>query len=821
MKLLMTLKVVFLAIAGMALAGDAKPAQTKNPADSVNWPEFMAQQDMVWNKTPKRWNEAPFFGNGMLGLFLYQEINNVDNEYSTGDQNVLSLHLGRGDYYDNRAPLGPANQDFHTWIYRGRLPIGFFKIKSIGDITGVDWRMDLWNAKLVGSVTTTKGSYEIEGKVHAEYDSFYWSVKPSEGEQVDFEWQAQKAYSYARTVSEKIVASAQKTSKEVSHFYTTFAATPYPDAPAVQITTNEKGNFSKQVIYGDQGEQVTAWKVLEGADGKKELLGTIAFSKEMGVATPEAEKNLARSLTEIAAKQYHESHEAWWNEYYPRSFVSVSDDFWEQFYWIQIYKYASATRADGMLIDTAGPWYQPGFHPLVWSDLNVQLDYWLPLVANRLDIGHSVMNKMDEGMENMIKNVPKDWQNDCLNAGVVFPGDFRAPVYKLPADHIVWLLHNYWTFCQYGNDKERMRDGLFPLLKRANATYLRYIQENPTAYNDGKLHIKSSWSPEAATGPDMNYTIALIRWSSKILLQINEEHNLNDPKAAEWQNLLDNLVDYQIDENGLRLGRDHAFDKAHRHYSHLLAYFPLYEIKPDQDYDLVKKSVDHWLKVTEDTSKIHDSAMPVTGYTCTGAAAMYAGLGDAEKAFEYLQKFSFVNIYSNTLYAEGREQLIETPLSAASSMHDMFLQSWDGRVRIMPAVPEAWQDLHFDKLLCEGGIEVSADRTAGQMTYAKVDSPEIAREIDFRLPIENPVFTIVSASGTEKAVELKKDAEGFYRVNLDAGASLVAKRPDVSLNEVAPVKTLGKETHIFGNSGKYDRVRSTFKSQYKSDRLVK
>ena len=362
---------------------EAKSFSTDAIKEKIDWKDFMSHQDMHWNKVPKRWNEAPFFGNGMIGLFLYQEINNVDNKYSTKDNNVLSLHLGRGDYYDNRPPLG---KDHHTWIYRGRLPIGFFKIKSKGDITGVDWRMDLWNARLIGTVNTTLGSYKIEGKVHATYDSFFWKVIPSEKEEVSFEWQAQEAYSFAKSVSEKIVENAKKQGKndsEISHFYTSFAATPYPDAPKIKIEKTEKGMFSTQALYAESGEQITAWKVIENTkEHSKTLVGTIAFSKTMGASRIEAEKNLSRSIKEVKKKTYHSSHEKWWHNYYPRSFVSLSDDFWEQFYWIQIYKYASATRANGMLLDTYGPWYQPGFHPLVWSDLNVQLDYWLPLTAN-------------------------------------------------------------------------------------------------------------------------------------------------------------------------------------------------------------------------------------------------------------------------------------------------------------------------------------------------------------------------------------------------------------------------------------------------------
>ena len=43
---------------------------------------------------------------------------------------------------------------------------------------------------------------------------------------------------------------------------------------------------------------------------------------------------------------------------------------------------------------------------------------------------------------------------------------------------------------------------------------------------DGKIHIKYSWSPEykPGRGQDINFTLALIRWSCQTLIDIDEKH---------------------------------------------------------------------------------------------------------------------------------------------------------------------------------------------------------------------------------------------------------------------------------------------------------
>lgn len=75
----------------------------------------------------------------------------------------------------------------------------------------------------------------------------------------------------------------------------------------------------------------------------------------------------------------------------------------------------------------------------------------------------------------------------------------------------------------------------------------------------------------------------------------------------------------------------------------------------------------------------------------------------------------------NTLYKESGP-VIETPLSGAQSIHDMLLQSWGGKIRIFPAVPDAWQDVAYDKLLTEGAFEVTASRKAGKTEFIQVKS---------------------------------------------------------------------------------------------------
>jgi hypothetical protein len=56
----------------------------------IDWPTFMRQHDMTFDKLPGSWTEAPHFGNAMVGSMLYQEAN------------TITLQVFRADVQDHR-----------------------------------------------------------------------------------------------------------------------------------------------------------------------------------------------------------------------------------------------------------------------------------------------------------------------------------------------------------------------------------------------------------------------------------------------------------------------------------------------------------------------------------------------------------------------------------------------------------------------------------------------------------------------------------------------------------------------------------------------
>ena len=764
--------------------------QAAAPARSaIDYGAFLGQHDMVWDRVPHRWEISPFTGNGSVGFLFYQ----AEGE----TKNVISIYAGRHDHYDHRLPYEGHEM---LWIYRSRLPLGYFNLTSTGAIQAADLRLDLWNAELTGTITTDLGAYNVRGLSHSLHDVVYFETVATGGESIKITWHPDEPMPPVR-------ATLNRGGGPKGGSWDRMRQAPMPMPPSPTWSQAGGMQFCLQPLHDHRGETTTGWEVTGRADGKQILCASIHHSFPQRNSLETVKQNLLKARAMLADKSFVPTHQQWWHDYYPLSFITINDPEKEAFYWIQMYKFASATRGNGPIMDLMGPWYHKTFWPMVWGDLNVQLQYWTHLTANRLSVGESLPNAIDRYADNLSRNVPDDWKDSAAIAAC-FPQDMIAYNHAKVPDMLAWILHDYWLHCQYAGDRERMRDKLFPILRKTVNGYLNYLRDNPVDSADGTIHIKNSWSPEypGGHGQDINFTIGLMRWCFQTLLDINKEHELNDPLASKWQDVLDNLVEFQIDENGLRIGKDIPFDKPHRHYSHLLPFYPLAVLKPESDEgkELLRTSLDHWLDVTfhrENPTQV----MAVTGYTATGAASMYAMLGDAEHAYHYLDLFiKHHRVSPTTMYAEGNP-VIESPLSFATCIHDMLLQSWGGTIRVFRGTPEKWADVAFTDLRTQGAFLVSAKRKAGVTQFVTVTSL-VGSPCFVHTDIPNPQIYINGSVATKEQARVGEG--GVHQIALKKGqnvtfTSVALEETDLSIQ---PIPVNEADHNLFGLNEKTTRL---------------
>lgn len=683
-------------VAAMLIPGSALVFESCNNDQSaftkIDWREMLRSHDILWKVLPKDMTEAPHFGNGLIGSMIWIE------------NNEIRLQIFRPDVHDHAD---------HTYGWsafsRPRYQIGYFTIKPKGEIIDCDLRQDIYNAELNGVINTDLGSLKIDHFVHRHDDVIYTEIESSDDEELsDFQWHPFEA---------KGSRGGDPGGKGYGQAYAPYKKMKNAEH---QIAEYEDISVSVQDLSAG-GNYATAWKEGRSSNNRINLLLTIQNSYPEKTSVEDAIKviNNAREKIEKGLKSWRFDHRSWWHSYFPESYVSIPDPVGQSFYWNNVYRLACCTRPDAQYIDTPGMWNSGGPWPYSTHDFNTQTVHFPVYSANRLHLGEALVNALKRNKDNLINNVvPVEWQDDSalLNLATAFDmkgkrdGDGR---YKEMLGCLPWLLNNVWFQYRYTMDTEILKDPLFPLLRRSVNLYRHILYKG----DDGRLHLPPTFSPELGNFNDCNFDLALLKWGCATLIEICGILKIEDPLMEEWERILDQIVDFSLDEKGYMLGKERSAPIDHQHMSHLIMIYPLYieNIDNNDNIDLLEKSVKNFRPPT---------ALPKMAASQSSPAAAALGLGNL--AHELMNDILYSNRENEKLGINGIYYLatpcIETSLSYNTCVQDMLIQSWGNKIRIFPALPDSWDDVEFHNFRTEGAFLVSAKRTAGKIVWVKIKS---------------------------------------------------------------------------------------------------
>lgn len=712
-------------------SADAQIPQAGSIKEQIDWGEFMGSHDLVWQQLPRNWKEAPFLGNGEQGTMMYQ----------VGPRK-LRWDVGCSAAHDHR----PADQDDLTEkhvevLNRGRHFIGHLELQLPTDITGGDGLLSLWNAEATGSLKSRKGKGLWRSFVHANEPVMYFEIETT-GDLAD----AKFAYVPAQARNPRAVRAKQ-------------LRTPANPAPIVKEIDGVK-TAVHNLRAG--GQTAVAW--LESkANGRQRVWLSVQHSFPKRDAVNKAVAAV-RDASSANQDQWVKDHRQWWHEYYPASFVSTGDGFWDGFYWIQQYKLASATRSKGWILDNQGPWLQPTAWNATWWNLNVQVAHSGFATANRRAMGSALSHRLDLSRDNLILNVAKPYRGDSSAIGRSTSGwdllghagqpgtgrDGMDPRIGRECGNLLWALHNVDMEYRYWQDEELRDRVLYPLLVRAVNYYRHFLDEG----EDGLLHLPQTYSPEYRLAEDCTYDLDLLDWGLKRLIELATEKSLtaeDQPLIVEWKKILKRLVPAHVNKTGRMIGRNVELKGGHRHWSHLLAIYPLRTLTPESEPNrkLIQHSLDHW----------HSAKRPMAGYSVTGGSCMSSLLGNGDQALNYINRLKPF-LHKNTFYSEaGGLPVIETPLHGATSIQEMLLQSWGGRLRIFPGVPRKWTDVQFHQLRGEGAFVVSARLENGRTKWVQIHS-EVGGSIEVDPKIQHAQWN------ASEGLTVTEAADGIYEVTM-------------------------------------------------------
>ncbi|WDE98683.1 hypothetical protein PQO03_12630 [Lentisphaera profundi] len=670
---------------------------------SINYVLADSNFDMKWTTMPSSYVEGAILGNGEQGTMIWARPEE-------------SLHFDIGD----------------TRIYdeTNRLPIGKFILKTAGKRQDFSMKLSMEEAEASGVIVTNKGKIHFRAL----------SVSGENLNLVKFKLEGAEAiaiehFSLPGIHTGKLRNGIKDVTGKATHTIIDYSNLLYAEAiaktvekykPAAEFRIESEGIHSRLVPLKQGKAYGLNWTLKKTGEREYLLAWRTDYTRE-NLNTQQQKEWLASKRVKLREslletyEQHFAKHAKWWKGYFEKSFVSIPDKKLEAYYKWQLYKVASATRKGKLPIDLMGPWFRATNWPKIWANLNVQLTYLPMAVANQPEIADTLFALIDNKPELFIEAANKYKSDSATHARAISP--YTPGGFSWEYGNFLWTLHNYWHYLKVHPDAERTKTKFYPMLKRGANFVLHNCRED----ENGVLHTPKDISPEYSINKifpkveDTTYNLQFLRWALSTIIHIESQYDLQDPQIVKYKSALAKLAPVLLeDESGIMIGKEVKLEVAHRHYSHLVGLYPTKQMDlndPDQ-FKLAQTAVDYWINLPILNSWSYK------GYSRTGAASMYAMLGQGDKAYEQLKIFLKTYGTANTMYIESGP-VIETPISAAASVHEMLFQcsSLDfitDNFQFFSGVPSTWSDVSFDKLRAEGGYSLSARREQGELSAFKL-----------------------------------------------------------------------------------------------------
>jgi len=419
------------------------------------------------------------------------------------------------------------------------------------------------------------------------------------------------------------------------------------------------------------------------------------------------------------------------------------------------YLLISSTREGSLPPNLQGLWadtYQTPWNGDYHTNINVQMNHWIAEPGNlselHLPLTELVLKMMPSGCRtarDFYGPQAQGWVQHMMTNVWNFTAPGEHPSWGATNTGGAWLCAHLWEHYLYSGDKEYLRR-VYPALEGASRFFLStmfhekkngYLVTGPTSSPENSF-LMDGKAVSICMGPTMDNQLVRELFTNTIAaaeaLDLQGSGLIDSLSTAIPQ-----LAPHRISKEGYLMEWLEDYeetDRHHRHVSHLYGLHPGNQISPELTPELAEAC-----RVT--LNRRGDEA---TGWSRAWKINFWARLGDGDRALRLFRSLLYPAVqdgkpsqhisgtYPN-LFCSHPPFQIDGNFGGAAGISEMLIQSHEGFINILPALPAEWQEGELHGFQVRGGATVDLTWKGGKPVSVTVTggwNPDIEMKISDR-----------------------------------------------------------------------------------------